>query len=126
MIPKNQTYDTTGGRMQLLTAKSWTYEEYFYGYNLTAPQLAWKTNKANSPLNLAKNTVKYNSDGTYSETDQNGTVYTGTWQFLNNRTETSTTSSLGTFYAYIYRLDSARFEWNDSLNSHHYGEMVHP
>ena len=124
MVPKNQTYDTTGGRLTLLTANSWVYDEYFYNWNLTGPQLVWKPNKSNSPLNLSKNIVKYNTDGTYTETDQNGNNFSGTWQFNNNMTQVQTTNSLGTFYANIYRLDTARFEWLDSVDSHHYGEMI--
>lgn len=129
MVPIDATSDTSGGRMQLLTARSWVYDEYFYNFNYTvpqAPQLVWKTNLSNAPFNLSLNFVKWNPDGTYTETDQNGNVFNGTWQFLNNMTGTATTNIEGTFYATITRLDTARLEWYDNINTYHYGEMVHP
>lgn len=123
MIPKNQAIDTTGGAMQLLTSKTWVYSEYFFDFSQTAPSLVWKTNKANSSFNLSLNVVKFNTDLTYTETDQFGTVYNGTWTFLNNQTETQVSNSLGVFTSTIKLLDTARFEWLD-INGGNYGEMV--
>jgi hypothetical protein len=123
MVPKNQVIDTTGGKMQLLTSKTWVYQEYFYNFDLTAPSLVWKTNKANVVLNLSQNVVKYDTTGTYIETDQNGNVYNGTWTFLNNQTEVQVNNSLGTFTSTIQLLDSARFEWLD-IAGNHFGEMI--
>lgn len=122
MVPKSQVIDSTGDRLALLTAHSWVYSEYFYNFNQAIPQLVWKTNKANSPLNLSMDSVKYNTDGSYTETDQFGNVYNGTWTFTNNMTGTMVNSSLGTFTSNIELLDSTRFEWYDGVN--HYGEMV--
>ncbi len=123
MIPKNQVIDTTGGRLQLLTSKTWVYQEYFTGFSLTAPSLVWKTNKANSTLNLALNVAKFNADGSYTETDQFGNIINGTWSFLNNQTETQVVNYQGTFTSKIELLDSARFEWLDVAGSN-YGEMI--
>jgi hypothetical protein len=125
MLPKNLAKDTTGGRLQLLTAKSWVYTEYFNNFNLTSPSLVWKPNKANSPLNLSQNVVKYNLDGTYSEIDQNGTLYNGTWTFLNNQTQVRVVNSKGTFTSTIMLLNTDRYEWLDT-NGITYGEMIHP
>ena len=123
MVPNNLAIDTTGGRLQLLTSKTWIYDEYFFNYSAASPALVWKTNKANSTLNLSLNVVKFNTDGTYSETDQYGTNYNGTWTFLNNQTEVQVNNVLGTFTSTIQRLDSARYEWLDS-SSGNYGEMI--
>src|SRR5581483_1986712 len=87
MVPQNQVIDTTGGRLSLLTSKTWVYTEYFTNFSQPVPSLVWKSNKANSPLNLSRNVVKFNTDGTYWEIDQNGTSYTGSWAFLNNQTQ---------------------------------------
>jgi hypothetical protein len=122
MVPKNQLIDSTGDRLALLTAHSWAYSEYFFNFNQPVPQLVWKTNKANSPLNLSLDSVKYNTDGSYTETDQFGNVYTGTWTFTNNMTGTTVNNSLGTFSSNIELLDSTRYEWYDGVN--HYGELV--
>jgi hypothetical protein len=125
MIPDSLVIDTTGGKLALLTSQPWIYTEYFSNFSLSTPTLRWKTNKANSPLNLATNWVKYNTDGTYSEIDQNGISYTGNWTFLNNQTQVQTTSSQGTFVSTIKVLTTERYEWLSSLGSA-YGEMEHP
>jgi len=123
MVPKNASVDSAGGRLHLLTLHPWIYDEYFYDYNATAPALVWKSNKTNSTFNLSRNLVTYNADGTYSEIDQNGTLYNGTWTFLNNQTQVQVNNILGTFTSTIQRLDSARFEWSESTTNH-YGEMI--
>lgn len=123
MVPKNQVIDTTGGRLQLLTSKTWVYQEYFYNFNLTAPSLVWKTNKADVVLNLSQDVVKWDTGGTYTETDQYGNVYNGTWAFLNNQTEVQVVNPLGTFTSTIELLDSARYEWLD-IGGGNYGEMI--
>lgn len=123
MVPRNQSFDSTASRLQLLTSRTWVYAEYFNGFSTPVPSLVWKTNKANSTLNLSLNVVNFHSDGTYSETDQNGVVYNGTWTFLNNQTGVQVNNSLGTFTSTIERLDSTRYEWLEPATGH-YGEMV--
>lgn len=125
MQPKNLVLDATGGTMALLTAKSWVYTVYFNNYGAAAPSLVWKNNKANSTLNLSKNIVKYNTNGTYTETDEYGVVYNGTWTFLNNDTEVRVTNSKGTFTSIIKLLSTDRYEWLDK-GGITYGEMMHP
>jgi hypothetical protein len=130
MIP----VDTTGGsgnpigdslvRRQLLTAQPWVYSEYFNNFNLTTPALVWKPNKANSPLNLSQNVVKYNNDGSYWEIDQNGNTFTGTWTFLSNMTQVQVSNNTGLYTSTIKVLNNDRYEWLSS-NGVAYGEMVH-
>jgi len=122
MVPINQAIDTTGGRMALITAHTWVYQEYFYNFNQSVPSLVWKGNLTGAQFNLGLAWVKFNTDSTYSEADQNGTLYNGTWSFTNNQTGTVVYNSLGTFTSNIELLDTARFEWYDGVN--HYGEMV--
>jgi hypothetical protein len=126
MLPKNLTADTTGGRLQLLTSKPWIYTEYFNGYNFTNPLLVWKTNKANSPLNLSKNVVKFNPNGTYTEVTEDGTTLNGTWTFLNNQQQVQVNSSKGTFTSTIMLLNTERYEWLNYVGGSTYGEMIHP
>jgi len=125
MLPKNWAIDTTGGRLQLLTSKPWVYTEYFNSFSQPVPSLVWKSNKANSTLNLSKNWVKYETNGTYSEIDQNGTTYNGTWTFLNNQTQVRVINSNGTFTSTIMLLGTDRYEWLNTDGTT-YGEMVHP
>ncbi|MCS3796135.1 hypothetical protein [Niastella sp. OAS944] len=125
LVPQNQAIDTTGGKRALLTSRPWTYTEYFSGFDQATPSLIWKTDKTNSPLNLTSNRVKYNTDGSYTEIDQNGITHTGNWEFLNNDTQVKTTSSQGTFISTIKVLSTDRYEWLSTLGSA-YGEMEHP
>jgi len=124
MVPQNQAIDTTGGRLQLLTSKTWVYKEYFTGFDQPVPSLVWKSNKANSTLNLAQNVVKFNTDGTYWEYDQNGIYYYGNWYFLNNQTQVQVHNNVGgTFTSIIQLLTTDRYEWLD-INGNTYGEMT--
>lgn len=125
MVPKNQVIDTTGGKLQLLTSQPWVYTEYFNGFNQTTPSLVWKPNKSNSPLNLGANWVKFETNGNYTEIDQNGITYNGTWAFDNNQTQVRVTNPLGTFISTIKVLSTDRYEWLSS-NGVTYGEMKHP
>jgi hypothetical protein len=125
MVPQNLAIDTTGGRLQLLTSKPWVYSEYFKNFSQTSPSLVWKSNKANSTFNLSRNIVKYNTDGTYTETDQNGTIYNGTWTFLDNQKQVRVYNSVGTFTSSIMQLSTDRYEWFN-IDGTTYGEMVHP
>ena len=124
MLPVNLTVDSAAGHLALLTANPWVYTEYFNNYNVTAPSLVWKTNKANSSLNLSKNVVTFNTNGTYTEIDETGATYNGTWTFLNNQTQVQTSSVKGTFTSTIKLLTTERYEWvnTDGVT---YGEMVH-
>jgi len=122
MVPKNQAIDTAGGRMALITAHTWVYTEYFYNFGLAVPSLVWKTNLPGALLNLGLDKVKYNTDGTYTETDQYGNIYNGTWAFTNNQTGTIVYNIQGTFSGNIELLSTDRYEWYDGVN--HYGEMV--
>ena len=122
MVPKNQTIDSTGDRMTLITAHTWVYQEYFYNFGQAVPSLVWKGNLSKPLFNLSLAWVKFNTDGTYSEADQNGTLYDGTWTFTNGQSGTQVNNILGTFNSNIVLLDSTRFEWYDGVN--HYGEMV--
>ena len=125
MLPKNQVIDSAGDRTALLTAHTWAYSEYFYSFDANVPQLVYKSNMSNSPFNLGLAWSKFNADGTYSESDQNGNMYTGTWSFTNNNTGITVVNSLGTFSSNIILLDSDRFEWYATGDgSFHYGEEV--
>jgi hypothetical protein len=125
MVPQNQVIDTTGGKLALLTSQPWVYTEYFSNFSQSLPSLIWKTDKPNSPLNLSQNWVKYETNGTYTEIDQNGTVFNGTWTFLNNQTQVQVSNPIGTFTSDIRVLSTDRYEWL-SVNGNTYGEMVHP
>ena len=108
--------------MALITAHTWVYQEYFYNFGQSVPSLVWKGNLSDAQFNLGLAWVKFNPDSTYSEADQNGNLYTGTWSFTNSQTGTIVYNSLGTFASNIELLDTGRYEWYDGVN--HYGELV--
>src|SRR6478735_8162041 len=106
----------------ILTSKTWVYYEYFTDFNTNPTKLVWKSNRSGNVLNLASNKVKFNSNGSYTEIDQNGITYNGTWIFLNNQTQVQVTNSQGTFTSTIQQLDSTRYQWLDTTGR--YGVMV--
>jgi hypothetical protein len=109
----------------LLTSQPWVYTEYFNNSNQQDPSLVWKPNKANSPLNLSQNWVKFNTNGTYTEITEDGKTLNGTWTFLNNQTQVKVTNPVGTFTSTIKLLSIDRYEWLNT-NGITYGEMIHP
>jgi len=123
MVPQDQTSDTTGGRLSLLCAHPWIYDEYFHYYSSTPTQLVYKSGNTNNTLDLHLNRAKFNTDGTYSEIDQNGATITGTWTFLNGGTQMQVNNYKGIFTSDILRLDTERFEWMDVAGSN-FGEEI--
>jgi hypothetical protein len=121
------TTDYTQTALALLTGKTWKYESYFLNYPLASADLAWYLGKPIVSLNLSLNRVTYNTNGTYSEIDQNGNTVTGTWQLLNSGTRLSVTpSSSGiAFVSDIKVLNATRLEWNRIDNNYYYyGSMI--
>ena len=104
-------------KMELLTQKSWVYDEFITDYDESPTVLAYKRGKTNNTFNLSQVTVKFNSDGTYSETLQAGGSLAGTWKFLNNETQTEVTNSSGTYTATIINLSENSFIWQDMTRS---------
>jgi hypothetical protein len=108
-----------------LTAHSWKYEEYFTNYTAAAANLVWKIGKPNSTLPLTKTVVKFNTDGTTTETDEAGAAYPGTWRAQNNFTEIVVSNKVGTYTSKIKVLTADRFEWNRIEQSYYYyGSMI--
>jgi hypothetical protein len=114
---------TKKSKTELLTSKTWIYDEYFTNYNQASTLLAYKRDKANNIMNLSLNKVKYNADGTYEETKENGTVLTGTWKFLNGETQTEVENTNGTFTSNIVSLSETSYIWYDQ-SAGRYGKMI--
>ena len=113
--------------MELLTAKPWIYDEYYRNYNTGTPVLYYKRGNTNNLINLDPAKVTFRTDGTYTETDQNGTTYNGTWQLLNNETQTQVINSTGTFTSTIVSLDDQKYVWLDPTTANGtQGKMSHP
>src|SRR3954469_6316363 len=80
---KDSTNDAPKTKMELLTSKTWVFDEYITNYNSSTGSLVYKKGKTSNSLNLSVNSTKFNSDGTETEINQNGQTVNGTWQFLN-------------------------------------------
>lgn len=112
-------------KTELLTSKTWVYDEYFTNYNFTNTSLAYKKGKANNSLDLSLNRSKFNVDGTTSEINQFGNAVPGTWKFINNETQTQVKNAVGTFNATIISLTENSFIWYDAnASSGTYAKMI--
>jgi hypothetical protein len=124
---KDSTNDAPKTKMELLTSKTWVFDEYITNYNSSTGSLVYKKGKTSNSLNLSVNSTKFNSDGTETEMNQNGQTVNGTWQFLNNETQTKTTNAVGTFTSTIITLTENSYIWYDATaNNGTYAKMIHP
>ena len=105
--------DRVKTKMELLTQKAWVYDEYFTDYDESPTVLAYKRGKINNTINLSQVTVKFNTDGTYTETLTAGGTLAGTWKFLNNETQTEVKNTSGTYTSTIVTLEENNFIWQD-------------
>ena len=103
--------------MELLTQKTWVYDEFITDYDESPTVLAYKRGKTNNSMNLSLVTMKFNSDGSYTETLPTDGTGTGTWKFLNNETQTEITNSSGTYTPTIITLAENSFIWQDLTRS---------
>ena len=118
--------DSLKSKTALLTNGTWVYDEYFRGYNSSNTTLYYKRGKSNNLLDLSPNRVTFKADGTYSEVNETGATYTGTWVFLNGETQVQVTNSLGTYTSTIFLLDEGNYHWYDQNNSNGtLGKMIH-
>ena len=114
---KDKDDDKVKTKMELLTQKTWVYDEFITDYDESPTVLAYKRGKTNNSYNLSQVTVKFNTDGTYSETLQAGGSLAGTWKFLNNETQTEVINSSGTYTSTIINLSENSFIWQDLTRS---------
>jgi hypothetical protein len=104
-------------KMELITQKTWVYDEFITDYDESPTVLAYKRGKTNNSYDLSLVTVKFNTDGSYTETLPNGAVSGGTWKFLNNETQTEVKNTSGTYTSTIITLADNNFIWRDPSRS---------
>ena len=127
-LTSSSSQDVTSKKsnFDLLTAHNWLYIRYYTNYNDVdnSGQSVYKRGQNNNTLNLDLNRVKFNTDGTVNEIDQNGNSVPGTWQFTNaDQTSIAVTNNYGTFNSQIDTLFATRFAWTDN-DSHTHGAMT--
>lgn len=105
-----------------LVGKTWTYYEYFTNYTTNQSKIVYKAERPANLLNLRQNTVVFNSNGSFNETNELGQTLNGTWDIINGQLQT-TTSTYGSFVANLVRLDDKNLIWhNPTLNT--YGKLL--
>jgi hypothetical protein len=119
----NDSRTKTKSKTELLTSKTWIYDEYFTNYNQATTLLAYKRDKASNTMNLSLNKIKFNTDGTYQETTESGSILTGTWRFLNGETQTEVINSTGTFTSDVISLSETSYIWYGQSVGR-YGKMI--
>jgi hypothetical protein len=100
-------------RLELLTAKTWKYDEYYSNYNNSLTNILYKRGAPSNSFNLDRNRVNFRSDGTYTEITETGQTVNGTWRFTNDGIDTEVTNFSGTYRSRIIILEENKFYWND-------------
>ena len=123
---KNNDKDEPKTKTELLTQKVWVYNELFHNYNTTNTTVIYKRGKPQNAQNFDLVTVKFNTDGTFTERTTTGSVINGTWKFLSNDTQVETKHSQGTYVTNIISLTEDIYTWYDPFkNGGIYGENIH-
>ena len=110
-------------KTQLLTSKTWVYNEYFTNYNQANTVLQYKKGKSSNLIDLSGDVIIFKADGTFSRIDYMGQAKSGTWQFLDNESQVSTTEGGVTHTSNLIVLIEDMFTWHDVAYGN-YGEMV--
>lgn len=107
-----------------LTSKKWMYVEYFTDFSRSTTGLAYKSDKPNNLIDLSKNRVTYNADGSVTEINEKGNSVPGTWQFITVGTDigTQVKNYVGTFQSLLVNLDDSTMVWYDPT-SNRYAKM---
>lgn len=106
--------DAPKTKTELLTSKTWMYDEYFENYNSSNTILYYKRGKSSNLINFDINRVSFKPDGTYTEINETGTTLNGTWTLLNGESQLQVVNSTGTYTSTIIVLNDDNYYWFDS------------
>jgi hypothetical protein len=120
---KDNDGDSPKSKTELLSSKTWVYNEYFTNYNQASTILQYKKGKSNNLLDLTTDIINFKADGTFSRIGDGGQPRSGTWQFLNNETQISTIEGGVTHTSNIIVLTENMFTWHD-VPFGNYAEMI--
>jgi hypothetical protein len=110
-------------KTDLLTSKTWVYDEYIVNFNTGNSTLAYKKGKMNNSIDLSLSQVAFKSDGTFIEIVADGSQHPGTWNFLNNETQYITHGFNYVATANVIILTSTRFVWYEQT-ADIYAELI--
>lgn len=114
---KKENVVTPKTKTELITAKTWVYDEYLREYNSSSAILYYKKGKTSNLIDLSKNKVTFKPDGTYTEINEAGNTLNGTWSFRNGETQIVVVNSVGTYTSNIVLLNDNQFQWLDPTTS---------
>jgi len=101
-------------RDQILTGTVWKYAEIDDGINTSSPTVVYLDDGSIKTVDVSNERVKYNLNGTVQDTAHDGTIYSGTWNFINNDTQYQIVIASVNSIANIITLNHSSFIWTDS------------
>ncbi|MEO9021280.1 MAG: hypothetical protein ABI237_16045 [Ginsengibacter sp.] len=126
IISCKKNNDNSKTKTELLTSKTWVYDEYFEGYNSSNTILYYKRGKSSNLINFGIDRVTFKSDGTYSEINETGETLNGTWALLNGESQLQVINTTGTYISTIVVLNNDNYYWYDPSRANGiFAKMVH-
>ncbi|GAB2657575.1 hypothetical protein GCM10027036_08900 [Flavihumibacter cheonanensis] len=110
-------------KTDLLTSKTWIYNEYYDQVGSQFARLLYKRGMANNALNLSGDYINFRSNGTFSRVDLNGITQTGTWSFIENETKVRSVENGQVHASTIITLTEDQYVFYD-IPYGTYGEMI--
>ncbi|HEX2535737.1 MAG TPA: hypothetical protein VHK69_18475 [Chitinophagaceae bacterium] len=107
-----------------LTSGTWIYTEYYFKQGHNGKELTFKRGRSENDLDLTKNQVTFQKDGTVKEIDQFGYSHPGTWRFLEEGKKVEVKNETGTYISEIATLTTDTFEFIDHNNNTR-GKLAH-
>jgi hypothetical protein len=81
----------TSPNTDLLTSKTWVYDEYYSNYNTPAQKRIYKRNASGNSADFSVYQYMFKKDGSFEVRVGNETM-NSSWKFLNNETEVEISS----------------------------------
>jgi len=110
-------------KTEMISSVTWIYNEYYINYNEANTLLAYKRYKPIILYDLSKSKLKYNTDGTYTETLESGLNVSGTWRFIENETKIELHINQQVITIKVIFINATNFQWASS-NEDVLGRMI--
>ncbi len=110
-------------RVEKLSAVTCKYQHYYLDFNKANTILAYFIYKPNNLMDMSRYRVKFDVNGTYSETNEEGTSTTGTWKFNADQTVVEMKSQEKEMFKKIYVLDETGLQWG-SMDGNMLGILI--
>lgn len=114
---------SSSAKKGMLCAHTWKYFQYYIDYNQANTQLVYGIYKQNNLQDLSKARIKYNLDGSYTETDEKGLNQTGSYKLNADETVIEKTANNSTTSIKLSYVDEKSFQWT-SMDVNTVGIMI--